>query len=177
VQIDLPLPADLDPDVLKEVLGRTLEVVLRYQHAGELRRLWCIVGKQSNFSDYVVDSNEALHQIPSSLPLFPFMEIKVTPLAPILRHVRNNGTTPQRSDLIIAVLQHEIDECVDAAEDLGTRLTPWDALIGWIERFTEFVGTKRNSLRLCIPVTRPTMTSPSTSWTGWNRRSNAPRAR
>ena len=50
---------------------------------------------------------------------------------------------PQRSDLIIAVLRHEIDECVEAAEDLGTRLTPWDALIGWIERFTDFVGTKR----------------------------------
>jgi AcrR family transcriptional regulator len=50
---------------------------------------------------------------------------------------------PQRSDLIIAVLQHEIDECVEAAKDLGTTLTPWDALMGWIERFTDFVGTKR----------------------------------
>jgi AcrR family transcriptional regulator len=50
---------------------------------------------------------------------------------------------PRRSDLIVAVLRHEIDECVDAAEVLGTALTPWDALIGWIERFTDFVGTKR----------------------------------
>jgi AcrR family transcriptional regulator len=50
---------------------------------------------------------------------------------------------PRRSDLIVAVLQHEIDECIDAAEVLGTTLTPWDALIGWIERFTDFVGTKR----------------------------------
>jgi AcrR family transcriptional regulator len=37
---------------------------------------------------------------------------------------------PRRSDLIVAVLQ------------LGTILSPWDALMGWIERFTEFVGTK-----------------------------------
>jgi AcrR family transcriptional regulator len=50
---------------------------------------------------------------------------------------------PRRSDLIIAVLQHEIDECVDAAEELGTTLGPWEALTGWIERFTAFVGTKR----------------------------------
>ena len=50
---------------------------------------------------------------------------------------------PRRSDLIIAVLQHEIDECVEAAEELGTMLNPWEALMGWIERFTEFVGTKR----------------------------------
>ena len=50
---------------------------------------------------------------------------------------------PRRSDLIVAVLQHEIDECVEAAEELGTTLSPWEALMGWVERFTDFVGTKR----------------------------------
>jgi len=50
---------------------------------------------------------------------------------------------PRRSDLIVAVLQHEIDECVAAAEALGTTLGPWEALTGWIERFTDLVGTKR----------------------------------
>jgi AcrR family transcriptional regulator len=50
---------------------------------------------------------------------------------------------PRRSDLIVAVLQHEIDECVDAATELGTTLDPWQAVIAWIERFTDFVGTKR----------------------------------
>jgi AcrR family transcriptional regulator len=50
---------------------------------------------------------------------------------------------PRRSDLIVAVLQHEIDQCVEAAEDLGTTLNPWQALMGWIELFTDFVGTKR----------------------------------
>jgi AcrR family transcriptional regulator len=50
---------------------------------------------------------------------------------------------PRRSDLIVAVLQHEIDECVAAAEELGTTLSPREALMGWIERFTDFVGTKR----------------------------------
>src|SRR5450755_2307734 len=50
---------------------------------------------------------------------------------------------PRRSDLIVAVLQHEIDECIEAAEVLGTTLSAWEALMGWIERFTDFVGTKR----------------------------------
>jgi AcrR family transcriptional regulator len=50
---------------------------------------------------------------------------------------------PRRSDLIVAVLQHEIDECIGAAGELGTTLSPWEALTGWIERFTDFVGTKR----------------------------------
>jgi AcrR family transcriptional regulator len=50
---------------------------------------------------------------------------------------------PRRSDLIVAVLQHEIDECVEAADELAATLRPWEALLGWIERFTDFVGTKR----------------------------------
>jgi AcrR family transcriptional regulator len=50
---------------------------------------------------------------------------------------------PRRSDLIVAVLQHEIGECVEAAEGLGATLNPWEALMGWIGRFTDFVGTKR----------------------------------
>jgi AcrR family transcriptional regulator len=50
---------------------------------------------------------------------------------------------PRRSDLIVAVLQHEIDKCIEAAEELGATLSPWEALTGWIERFTHFVGTKR----------------------------------
>lgn len=50
---------------------------------------------------------------------------------------------PRRSDLIVAVLQHEIDECIEAAEQLGSTLGPWEALLAWIDRFTDFVGTKR----------------------------------
>jgi AcrR family transcriptional regulator len=50
---------------------------------------------------------------------------------------------PRRSDLIVAVLQHEIDDCIEAAAELGTTLGPWEALMAWIERFTDFVGTKR----------------------------------
>ncbi|MCU1477376.1 MAG: TetR family transcriptional regulator [Subtercola sp.] len=50
---------------------------------------------------------------------------------------------PRRSDLIVAVLQNEIDECVDAAADLGATFEPWQALVSWLERYAEFVGTKR----------------------------------
>jgi AcrR family transcriptional regulator len=49
---------------------------------------------------------------------------------------------PRRSDLIVAVMQHEIDECIEAAEEFGSRLRPWEALLAWIDRFTELVGTK-----------------------------------
>ncbi len=50
---------------------------------------------------------------------------------------------PRRSDLIIAVLQHEIDECVHLAEEFAAQDDPWEALTSWLERFQDFVGTKR----------------------------------
>jgi AcrR family transcriptional regulator len=50
---------------------------------------------------------------------------------------------PRRSDLIVAVLQHEIDECVAAANELSGRLAPWEALVAWVDRLSAFVATKR----------------------------------
>lgn len=50
---------------------------------------------------------------------------------------------PKRSDLIVAVLRQEVDDCIAAADSLGETLEPFDALSAWVERFTTFVGTKQ----------------------------------
>lgn len=50
---------------------------------------------------------------------------------------------PRRSDLIVAVIQHDIDACADAAPVLRAAYEPWEALTAWIERFTVLVATKR----------------------------------
>jgi muconolactone D-isomerase len=43
--------------------------------------MWRIAGQYANISVFDVDSHDELHAILSTLPLFPFMEISVTPLA------------------------------------------------------------------------------------------------
>jgi AcrR family transcriptional regulator len=50
---------------------------------------------------------------------------------------------PQRSDLVKAVLQREIDACADAAPALSAAHEPGTALTKWLNRYTEFVATKR----------------------------------
>ncbi|MEZ0052941.1 AcrR family transcriptional regulator [Mycobacterium sp. MAA66] len=50
---------------------------------------------------------------------------------------------PRRSDLVVAVLQHEVDVCAEAGETLRKANEPAVALAKWLHRFTEFVGTKR----------------------------------
>lgn len=50
---------------------------------------------------------------------------------------------PRRSDLITAVLQHEVDACVAAGPALSATHQPGAALAAWLQRYTEFVATKR----------------------------------
>jgi AcrR family transcriptional regulator len=50
---------------------------------------------------------------------------------------------PRRSDLVKAVLQHEIDACADAASTLSAAYEPGVALAKWLYRYTEFFATKR----------------------------------
>lgn len=50
---------------------------------------------------------------------------------------------PQRSDLVKAVFQREVDACADAAPALAAEHQPVVALAKWLDRFTEFIATKR----------------------------------
>jgi len=50
---------------------------------------------------------------------------------------------PQRSDLVKAVFQHEVDACADAAPALAAAHEPAEALAQWLRRYTGFVATKQ----------------------------------
>jgi len=50
---------------------------------------------------------------------------------------------PQRSDLVKAVFQREVDACADAAPALTAAHAPGAALAKWLLRYTEFLATKR----------------------------------
>ncbi|HEY3882756.1 MAG TPA: TetR/AcrR family transcriptional regulator [Trebonia sp.] len=50
---------------------------------------------------------------------------------------------PQRSDLVVAVFQRAVDACADAAPALSAAFGPGEALAKWLERYTEFLTTKR----------------------------------
>jgi AcrR family transcriptional regulator len=50
---------------------------------------------------------------------------------------------PQRSDLVKAVFQREVDACADAAPVLAAAHEPGAALAQWLHRYTEYLATKR----------------------------------
>jgi AcrR family transcriptional regulator len=49
---------------------------------------------------------------------------------------------PQRSDLVKAVFQHEVDACADAGPALAAAHKPGEALAKWLHRYTEFLAIK-----------------------------------
>ncbi|MDY6808469.1 muconolactone Delta-isomerase [Gordonia sp. HNM0687] len=81
VRMDVHIPDDLDPEVRAEIVAREKGYSQDLQRSGKWPHIWRIVGEYSNFSIFDVTDNDELHEILSGLPLFPYMDIVVTPLA------------------------------------------------------------------------------------------------
>jgi muconolactone D-isomerase len=81
VHMQVNLPADLDPQVRDDLVGREKAYSQELQRNGKWPHIWRIVGEYANYSIVDVDTNDELHQLLSALPLFPYMKIRVTPLA------------------------------------------------------------------------------------------------
>jgi muconolactone D-isomerase len=83
VTMDVKIPRDLPAEERTEILAREKAYSQDLQRQGKWRHIWRIAGQYANVSIFDVQDNAELHDILSGLPLFPFMEIEVTPL---LRH-------------------------------------------------------------------------------------------
>jgi muconolactone D-isomerase len=80
VEMDVRLPYDF-PAEKDEALKHTERArAQELQRAGIWRHLWRVAGRYSNVSIFDVAGPQDLHDILSSLPLFPFMDMRITPL-------------------------------------------------------------------------------------------------
>ena len=50
---------------------------------------------------------------------------------------------PTRSDLVAAVFRREVDACAATAATLSAAHTPGDALVRWLNRYTDFIAAKK----------------------------------
>ncbi|GAA1248420.1 muconolactone Delta-isomerase [Prauserella halophila] len=81
VHMEVALPHDLDPERRAALIAEEKSRALELQRSGVWLHLWRIVGEYANISVFDMDSGDDLHAVLSSLPLFPYMKIDVTPLA------------------------------------------------------------------------------------------------
>ena len=80
VRMDVRIPHGADPVRIDELKRVEKERSQTLQRDGKWRHLWRISGQYSNVSIFDVADTQELHDLVSTLPLFPFMEISVTPL-------------------------------------------------------------------------------------------------
>ena len=81
VRMDVHPPQGMDPAQFDAIKAAEKEYAHELQRSGKWLHLWRIVGEYSNISIFDVSDNEELQAILSGLPLFPFMSVKVMPLA------------------------------------------------------------------------------------------------
>jgi len=80
VEMDVKVPLGFDPAHFEELKAAEKARFQELQRAGTWRHIWRVVGQYANVSIFDVESNAALHDILMSLPLYPFMDVRVTAL-------------------------------------------------------------------------------------------------
>ncbi len=81
VRMEVRLPHDMPAEQANEIRSREKALAQEIQRRGKWPHLWRIAGRYANISIFDVADADELHALLSSLPLFPFMDIAVTPLA------------------------------------------------------------------------------------------------
>jgi muconolactone D-isomerase len=80
VEMDVRIPLDFDPSEAARLKAEEKVRFQELQRSGKWRHIWRVVGHYKNVSIFDVADNSDLHDLLMSLPLYPFMTMKVTPL-------------------------------------------------------------------------------------------------
>lgn len=81
VHMDIDLPTDMPAEEAAEIKATEKAYSQELQRSGKWPEIWRVVGEYANYSVFDVASNDELHELLQGLPLFPYMDIQVTPLA------------------------------------------------------------------------------------------------
>lgn len=81
VHMQVELPASMPAAEADAIKVREKRYSQELQGTGAWPHLWRVVGEYANYSVFDVASHDELHTLLAGLPLFPYMRLKVTPLA------------------------------------------------------------------------------------------------
>lgn len=81
VHMVVNIPHDLPQEQAAKLIEEEKQYSQELQRSGKWAHIWRVVGEYANYSIFDVKDNEELHELLRQLPLFPYMDITVTPLA------------------------------------------------------------------------------------------------
>ncbi len=91
VNIEIEWPPDGDESERKRLFAEEVARGQELAAAGIMKRLWRVPGRWANWGLWEAVDATALHDAISSLPLWPWMNVTVHPLA---RHVNDPAALP-----------------------------------------------------------------------------------
>jgi muconolactone D-isomerase len=80
-EMEVRLPPDMDAQQAQQLRDAEREYSQQAQRDGRWPHLWRVAGRYANVSVLDVASPDELHELLSGLPLFAYMDIRVTALA------------------------------------------------------------------------------------------------
>ena len=91
-EMEVRLPPDMPVELADDLKARERAYSQALQHAGRWPHLWRVAGRYANVSILDVASVDELDELLSGLPLFPYLDIRVTPLARHPNAIEEGGT-------------------------------------------------------------------------------------
>jgi muconolactone D-isomerase len=89
VQIQVDFPPDMPAQQLADVMAREIERGRELRDAGTIVRIWRVPGRTANVGVWSAATPDELHEAITSLPAFPWIDARVTPLA--THHLEADG--------------------------------------------------------------------------------------
>lgn len=81
VRVEIHLPPTMSPEERARLTAAESARAAALASEGRLLRLWRLPGRRANWGLWRAPDATALHDALTSLPLWPYMDIDVTPLA------------------------------------------------------------------------------------------------
>jgi len=81
VQIQVNFPPEMPAEQLADVMQREHVRGKELQADGTIVRIWRIPGRRENVGVWRADTADEIHQAITSLPAFPWIDVRVTALA------------------------------------------------------------------------------------------------
>lgn len=81
VAVEIDLPVGLDPDELESLRSAEADRAAALVTEGLLKRIWRVPGRRANWGLWEASDATELHGALESLPMWPWMDITVHPLA------------------------------------------------------------------------------------------------
>lgn len=80
MSVQIGLPPDMEPKRRAALLAAEAEVAQALRAAGVLQRIWRVPGRTASIGIWSAEDATRLHEHLTSLPLFPWLDVTVTPL-------------------------------------------------------------------------------------------------